>query len=190
MRDNGNYNAFRIGQKSPETPLRPPSEQISSPRELIVTCLSPQQQSRNPANSRPPSPRRDRPDTTRDCATSIATALRRRYTAPKPPVTPQQTGRSHRPTPSSHAPTSTHCAPPRPREDGADPTGSQLRTVEIPFKCASQPLHSKNTCTILNRHIPLSHKVQLENGAWIAVVPTSWLTLQQDAELRLQGGSY
>ena len=29
-------------------------------------------------------------------------------------------------------------------------------------------------------------KVQLENGVWIAVVPTSWITFQQEAELRLQ----
>ena len=29
-------------------------------------------------------------------------------------------------------------------------------------------------------------KVQLENGVWIAVVPTPWLTFQQEAELRLQ----
>lgn len=29
-------------------------------------------------------------------------------------------------------------------------------------------------------------KVQLENGVWVAVVPTSWITSQQEAELRLQ----
>ena len=29
-------------------------------------------------------------------------------------------------------------------------------------------------------------KVQLENGVWIAVVPTSWITFQQEAELHLQ----
>ena len=29
-------------------------------------------------------------------------------------------------------------------------------------------------------------KVQLENGVWVAVVPTSWITFQQEAELHLQ----
>ena len=142
MRDKGNYNAFRIAQKSPDPALRSGSEQISSTPHDLLSPAIPQQQGRKPASSRPPSPRRDRPDTTRDCATSIATALRRRYTAPKPPVTPQQTGRSHRPTPSSHAPTSTHCAPPRPREDGK----TILRPRSAPEKSRSNAPHS--LCTV------------------------------------------
>ena len=59
---------------------------------------------------------------------------------------------------------------------------------------APQPISESLSDSVPKSVLPLLSegpaKVQLENGAWIAVVPTSWLTLQQDAELRLQGGSY
>ena len=54
MRDKGNYNAFRIGQKSPDPALRSGPEQISSTPHDLLSPAIPQQQGRKPASSRPP----------------------------------------------------------------------------------------------------------------------------------------
>ena len=156
MRDNGNYNAFRIAQKkAANPPLRSRPQQISSTARPDV---DPPRHSATRRQARQFAPAAPERQPTRAPLPTVRPARTpapgRRYTAPKPRGHRSRTAGNHAPTPSVHTATSTHCAPQHPRADGADPTGSQLRTVEIPFKCASQPLHSKNTCTILIQNKP------------------------------------
>ena len=75
----------------------------------------------------------------------------------------KQAGHTAQP-PSSHAATSTHCAPPRPREDGKNHLAPVVRTGEIPFKCASQPC---NTALKQKLYLGIAHHLAVPPGLHI-----------------------